>query len=434
MSEPTLCPLYKVHCRLDDAFKYWHEAERNYHMPIEFRTSLNTCLQELRNVTWILQSIKHDIPDFETWYEGEEGWQSKFRNDPIMKWAVNSRNKVVKAGNLEVCSQLRVETILDWIHKKVFSAEFDPFIPLNKIIPHILNATKIPIEFKDRAVCAVRRQWIDSELPDIEILEALRHTYLNLNMLLIDAHKQISSEEQCHYRQDRKYGPFTKYSLGEAFKKCPLCMIRANESRTIWLRISDASIITPNLNLFELSKDDIEITLKRYNLDSFSPNNLKEHDIRSTAFFYFEFAKRMIEIDGFHHYRIILEKMPFVRFSVGSMPTDKAEIITIWHVLATEVARLDIDRVITIGEAWQRKANTVDGKIVSLSEEKDEVLMVDVVQKDNTSLSIRGKIIREEGRVRIGEPDTEGSLTPQYLTPIFKVWKGEDFILTHDAM
>ncbi len=60
----------KLHAeaRLREVLKHWKDAASSYHEPEDFRISLNSCIQSLRNVTFILQKQKSEISNFENWY------------------------------------------------------------------------------------------------------------------------------------------------------------------------------------------------------------------------------------------------------------------------------------------------------------------------------------------------------------------------------
>ena len=61
------CPLAPVDRRLDDAHRLWHQAEQSYFDPEEFRLAAQNTIQTLRTVTFILQSNKRMVPDFDAW-------------------------------------------------------------------------------------------------------------------------------------------------------------------------------------------------------------------------------------------------------------------------------------------------------------------------------------------------------------------------------
>ena len=57
-------PIFKPFQRLKDAHRLWHRAEAEYHDPEEFRLNLNSCIQELRNVTFCFTKTKVQISRF----------------------------------------------------------------------------------------------------------------------------------------------------------------------------------------------------------------------------------------------------------------------------------------------------------------------------------------------------------------------------------
>lgn len=79
------CPLSAVDRRLADVHQHWHDAERGYFDPERFRIAIQTTIQTLRTVTFILQSNKRLFNNFDSWYES---WQQKLRADPLMRWMV----------------------------------------------------------------------------------------------------------------------------------------------------------------------------------------------------------------------------------------------------------------------------------------------------------------------------------------------------------
>ena len=52
------CPLAAVDQRLADAHRLWHQAEAAYFEPDGFRLAIQTAIQTLRTVTFILQKQK----------------------------------------------------------------------------------------------------------------------------------------------------------------------------------------------------------------------------------------------------------------------------------------------------------------------------------------------------------------------------------------
>lgn len=105
------CPTPTAHARLREAHKHWHDALSEYQRPEGFRIALNACIQTLRNVTFALQKEKRLVPEFDDWYSD---WQSKMKQDFIMRWVVAARNQIVKAQDLETHSWAIVRFTTDY--------------------------------------------------------------------------------------------------------------------------------------------------------------------------------------------------------------------------------------------------------------------------------------------------------------------------------
>ncbi len=75
----SVCPLSGVDRRLEDVHQLWHQAEAAYFDPDGFRLAIQTAIQTLRTVTFVLQKQKVNIPNFDTWYVG---WQRKLKAGP----------------------------------------------------------------------------------------------------------------------------------------------------------------------------------------------------------------------------------------------------------------------------------------------------------------------------------------------------------------
>lgn len=105
------CPLAAVDRRLAQVHQHWHEAEQAYFNPDNFLVAIQTAIQTLRTVTFILQSNKRLFSNFDVWYDS---WQDKLRADPLMRWMVDARNKIEKQGDLEMHSFVRAEIMASY--------------------------------------------------------------------------------------------------------------------------------------------------------------------------------------------------------------------------------------------------------------------------------------------------------------------------------
>ena len=68
----------------------WNQAQENYFDPGGFLIAVQNAISTSRTVTFILQSHKAAIPDFDNWYAP---FVENFRDDRIMSWAKDARRQ-----------------------------------------------------------------------------------------------------------------------------------------------------------------------------------------------------------------------------------------------------------------------------------------------------------------------------------------------------
>jgi hypothetical protein len=138
--------------------------------PETFRLNLNSLIQGLRNVTFLLQSQKRDLPSFDNWYGA---WQRAVKDDLVMRWAVSARNRIVKQSDLEMHSTALVRLSFDWLNEVEEVVEVPPHYTTHRTIAGLLSA----IPDLTEGVVTIERRWVDVELPSRELLDATRFVY-----------------------------------------------------------------------------------------------------------------------------------------------------------------------------------------------------------------------------------------------------------------
>ena len=63
------CPIPITHKRLNHVLSIFDDINKSYQNPDKFTSDLNNLIQTLRNVTFMLQSEKHKIENFDIWYK-----------------------------------------------------------------------------------------------------------------------------------------------------------------------------------------------------------------------------------------------------------------------------------------------------------------------------------------------------------------------------
>jgi hypothetical protein len=270
---------------------HWHEALSTYFYPDRFRIAMQNCITAARSVTFILQNQKGVIAGFDEWYAP---WQSLFVGDPIMRWAVKARNKIEKEGDLDTLSQMRVELIVAYAGNPVTNwttpginwsiDQIRRSIPATLLSPHVIN----------NGVLSVERRWVDLEMPDIEVLDALAHVYGQLASLIVNLHHHLDVPIPEHHPN---LGEHLLLNLRED-GRLP-SMQHPLEDRAIYIAVKDGSILGYRRE-FAHTDSDTKKVQRRYR--NFRPaRRLTESStLMEVAQVYFDMARAVMVRDGYH--------------------------------------------------------------------------------------------------------------------------------------
>ena len=407
------CPLAQAERRLDDAAKLWGKASDSYFDPDEFRVHLQACIQAFRSVTWILQSHKHAIAHFDVWYAG---WQDVMRADPILRWLVEARNKIEKRGDLDAKSILRVTGSGSWFDGKEIEKELPPKTRPGEI-SLILRRFSRNQTVDDEAILKVERRWLDSEMPDAEILDALCHCYLVMRKLLRDAHEKLAvpAAGKCNF-----YDAATRTN-----EELPEFMMTAQQPRVSWIRLKDGASVTIQQTSQIFTRKDIEETKaqNRYGFDKNFGQKLKDaKSFQDVCVVWFQHSKRMLEVDGYLNPTalIMTDKSMQIQQLRMSDRTDKHMVMR--HV-ADSCKRMDAVSVMIINEAWTAPAEfAAKGKHAIDCPQRGEAAVLHGLTRSGEAISCINHFTRQGGKVVFGEDDvTEGEI-PNIMAPFAKVW------------
>ncbi|MFF0613499.1 hypothetical protein ACFYUD_33025 [Nocardia tengchongensis] len=426
----TDCPTRIAHKRLDEAHRWWHGCQEHYDNPRAFQQHLNACLQSLRNVTFALQKEKRGIDNFDEWYPA---WQDKMRGDPVMRWLVNSRNRVVKQDDLEIESTATIRALLDYsdvvdlIDESLAQAAREDGAVTRRISPltdppeYLRYLRSLPRQVIRDGSFVVERRWVDKALPDIEILEALAHCYSVLSGLLKDAHRAAGV-------------------LSDAAEKLwpsdylrPPCMVTTLDRRSTQYRIDDGSPVSSVLQpMRSLSKRELKRADKKYGLEEFSAALASCGGYTLDAVDpLFDLAKKVLEADRYHQFITILVDGTGRTAIEAPIFEDRISKHRYFKDLALRVASRSIDAVITISELWESSLHTdSDGSVVPPGEAPDrrELLEVFAVTADGSSRH-RGVYFHRRFRKIVFDEEFgprsahETSVQNNSIEPVLAVWR-----------
>ncbi|MBN1498755.1 MAG: hypothetical protein JW982_01245, partial [Spirochaetes bacterium] len=121
----------KAITRLNAVSSFIKKASDSYHDKDEFIINVNVCIQELRNVTFILQGQKKEIESFSSWYE--KCWRPTLKEDKILNWLCESRTKIVHYSDLEFYSYISISVHDTYLSPPIFSEIINPSISNHEI-------------------------------------------------------------------------------------------------------------------------------------------------------------------------------------------------------------------------------------------------------------------------------------------------------------
>jgi len=409
------CPIGIADRRLFDALNLLVEAKQYYFEPDRFRLTVNNAVQTLRNITFVLQHTGADLPSFHRWYSS---WQETMRADLVMKWLVESRNLIVKQRDLEMHSKARISIVDSWFDPPKLEILIPPFTHKREFTKLLKQRAPVDIRW-DVGLLRVERRWVDSRLPDYEILEALVHSFGVLSRLLVDAHNSLleqSTRNQCRW--------FAAISL--SIDRPPPCMLAQDWDRTIWVDLHDGEIVMPTIVPHKPSKKDMQRAAKRYPfLDSSKSKLTTKLSLKDEAAFLFEQAKNVLKTDGYHVPIAILGYPDKRRSMCSLIMADRADKHLLLRGLAAEIEKTGADSVIIINEVWI--STHQNGKPVCHAADdpnrEEGLQLIAANEKGNvfihTALFSRDK----DGNITINNEPIVTDFTVNLIEPIREAWR-----------
>jgi len=412
------CPLGAVDRRLSDVHRHWHEAERGYFDPETFRISIQTAIQTLRTVSFILQSNKRIFSNFDPWYEK---WQSKLRADPLMRWMVDARNKIEKQGDLETHSFIRAEIIASYYEEgPVIEVPAELFKSSAELIDSIQAEDLKKHVLKD-GILRIQRRWVENSLPDYELLEAVGIAYGKMAELVADAHLELGLAPPTTIADD------VDHSSGRESRGGRLpCMIGHSDARSQDIWLATGQTIKLEQKDIEIDLAEKELASERYGLDPkemLPPSTFGPESILNNLF---AAARKMFTVDGCHITIAFLLKGGTLASMTTLNMEEHGEKYLVMRKLANEVVKHGADAVIIIGEVWSARfdASKPYRRAVD-SPEKNEFLTGTLVSKCDEPVQLRAKIIRSNTAVTLAETETSRDQAQIAFSPIYAAWGRE---------
>lgn len=410
--------------RLKESYLHWNRMAESYEHPEEFRIYLNACIQSLRNVTFVLQKQKSEISNFDQWYES---WQNALKADPIMAWCVSARNKIVKEGDLKTHSIARASYVASYLESPQNDFVVDPFMPTDKIALQIAN-TKLPEKLKHEGFLRVERRWIAEDLQSYELLEALAYTFAVLAQLVMDADSQKGPSFSTKAEPGENYIDVGFKTLGIDHTLLPPCMSTFADYRTVWIKLSTMDVHHLTSRIVKYKKIPKKTIIERYGeLDLPTEAIEGKSKIEKMAIYFLEQAKKMLEVDGqLYPMASMLDGKNRLFVIPLEFPSHEDK-YQIWHKLAEEVKKFNVEIVFTVAEAWMSKFDPKHPKRrAEESPDRLEAIQLDVISKNQGDFSFCVPFSREDNHIKYSDNLPIDTVSSNFLMPIKRIWKSRE--------
>jgi hypothetical protein len=330
-----------------------HRAAENYHDPEEFRRCVNQALQDARAVTFLLQKRKTKWPDFDKWYSA---WTTKVGEDPIMRWSIRSRNRIVKEEDLETRSLAeivlygaRLEIGRQGLQVPPATTALDIASGFLPIVQDMVGPTSRKGHGNaEPLTIGIVRRWIDSELPDVELLTAFREIYRQLSHVVKDAH-EASGVSEC------QAPTFRRTCITNSLTGRLACLPAYVDGSTLYVDVASGTASSPRMTVLEHD----EAVIKRIG-DRYGPRPVLGQGPYGDMHEYLTMAKAMLEADGYVGHAIFLYYGERVVGYVPLVLSDRAPREAQVQLAIDAVSPLRFDGAVISSEIWLRTYESLD--------------------------------------------------------------------------
>lgn len=376
--------------------------------------AIQTAIQTARTVSFILQSNKALIPQFDEWYAK---WQDEFRGNPLMRWMVEARNHIEKQGDLEAHSFVRAEIIASHLNEgpsiEVPAKLFDAPLKLVKDIPD--NA--LGRHIKKHGIVRIQRRWVENSLPEYELLEAVALTYGNLHRLLDDAHRQIGLPVP----ESRDIETGDLYDSETMSGRMP-CMIGHGDRRTLDVWLATGIPVEFERVSQAVSREEAEYSNERYGLNPkeiFGVTDTPEGILAGL----FATARVMMAKDGYHVTIMFMFKGKRMLQMLELRPEEHGQKYLMMRDLAHDLVRKGADTAILIGEIWSSTYSQADPyRRPSDAPDREEALSATLVSKQGDPVQLFARIVRTLGGTTLDATERYGGGAQFMFAPFYEAW------------
>lgn len=396
--------------RLHEAHRHWHHAQTNYFDPEEFRMAMQSCIQTLRTVTFMLQAGKGKLPGFDEWYAQK---QEAMRSDEILRWLITARNHIEKAGDLVTYSKMTAKVLASYHDNlEIAAVEGELFDSIGALFRKVPTCYLMGQVF-EHGVLRIERRWVANTLSSHELLDAIAHAYTLLSQVLADACAHWSLMA---WDAPRLHGEKVKEPLGE----CLSCMRERPEIIESCFSLKDGARIEVTKRTVTWNDADKPMIIERYGpfvSAATPPSNLLEH-VRTI----FDQARRVLKKDGHHVPIVFFFKENLLVHLLELHYENRASKYLLMREVAEVVRQIQADAVIHIGEAWTAKASQLGPFQYPVDVPSRGECLIVMGCTHSIGISIEAEITRSEENLNVGNSVESIGSQADMFAPVIKVW------------
>jgi hypothetical protein len=430
------CPIPMTHRRLKHAHLLWHQCLDAYHDPEHFLANLNATIEALRNITFVVQKEKSAFKDFDVWYKPR---QEILKADATAKWLNEARVTIVHQGDLESSSHAEVR-IITYDEKTLWMGEVPIQTPAKLILENssllaLLDSSKDKLPDLADSILLIERKWSTKELDGREILSALAHVYGLLADLVLDAHSRIG-QLACIPAEE----PHPDFRALQDRTGLLRCMSAGAEERTERYKSDKETEIVPSTETVEQSihVNEINEIIGRYGIDPRMSNaEIRNQDPVEFAEWVLKMAKRILRRDKHHERFMFLRDGEGKWHQISAHTQDRTQKMILMQMIASFVENRGCDALVEVGEMWTASIpfEQLPGfRGAEHARDRGELLSVVVATREGLVRQYRTPFTRGPfGGLKLGDTEQMKGFHPNYLAPVFRVWKQQHFFKTQDG-
>lgn len=431
MTPPGMCPCADAHRRLMDLHEDIHRAIESYMDPNEFRRWLNSAIQNSRGVTFLIQKRKSKWSDFDSWY-GE--WQEAAKANPVLRWGVTARNRVVKEEELKTFSEARISLYGDRLEEVEDAWVVPPEFTVEMIIGGFARASA-KSSAKRHGTIRVQRRWVDDQLPEYELVSALREMFRAVAEIVNRAHK-ASTSSSCTLQS------FARPCITAEIAADLPCLPPGNPIPDALYDLETGQVSRFKYVKVERDEGLIKIGQERYGVPPGFSNDPIEHAMERL-----ELSKQFLETDGYSGPILVLFKGDEVHMHAVIFADNEPRELKIAAAVESEGA-WQFDGAVFSSETWLERPSG-RGSIVGVPNDlllrsnteffnsdpvggRDEGLVVMALTADHRARCIIQPFGRTASGIVYGPivderrvaGDGKRAILPMFLRPLSRHWQG----------